>query len=143
MPWNTIADTDVLNEFTPQEKAALNGIQGGTANLATVLAAVVLQLRGSIAAGGYTLDPASAVSIPDQLRGDVIALARWRWLVSLPQLKNLQTDARKTAAADAEKKFNEVANQKLNIESPVAAAVPAARGGSRRRVPGRMHGEWQ
>lgn len=99
--WNEITDADVLNEFTPAEKAMLNNIQGGAGNLALVLTKVIGKVRGSIKAGGNQLDPSSATTIPDQLADETIAIARWRWLSSFPALKAFKTDERKKANDDA------------------------------------------
>lgn len=111
MAWSTIAADEVLQEFTPQEKAALETIQGASTQLAAILARVVNSARGNILAGGNVLD-ATASTIPDQLRTEIIALARWKWLTSFPQLKSLQTDARKQAADDAQALLQLIASRK-------------------------------
>ena len=109
--WSTIATTDILSEFTPQEQVSLNAIQGVSTALAAILSRVVNAARDSILAGGNPISP-TAATIPDQVRTEIIAIARWKWLISFPQLKNLQTDARKQAAADAEALLQLIASQK-------------------------------
>lgn len=132
MAWNTIAATDVLAEFTPQEQAALQGIQGADTQLALLLAGVVGAVRGAISAGGYALDAAGTV--PDQLRPDCIALARWRWLTSFPTLKAFQTEARRDLAKAAQERIDAASNQKLNVEAPASAATPTGNWNSERKI---------
>ena len=114
----------MLNEFTPVEQQTLAGLQAAD-GLPAILATVVLAVRGSIIAGGNALDTTSPVSIPDQVRSHVIALVRWKWLISFPKLKSMQTDERKAAAKDAEDLFQLIASQNPNrprIESPTGAS---------------------
>lgn len=139
MSWSTITTTpatEVLQEFTPDELSLLNTISGATTNLSSILVRVVAEARGAIRAGGYELG--SAGTLPDQVRNQVIDLARWRWLVAFPQLKPLQTDARKAAAEKAEELFRLISTQKVNIESPTAAAA-AASWNSENKIVGRAH----
>ena len=137
MSWNTIAASDVLTEFTPQEQASLNAIQGSSGNLGSILTNVIALARGNIRAGGYTLAPGS--TIPDQLRLDVIAIARWRWLASLPALKSIQTDYRKEQYTEAMKRLDMVANQKINIEPGLGANAPSSNWNSENKLIGRLH----
>jgi hypothetical protein len=99
--WSEIKTADVLNEFTPAEKAMLENIQAGTGNLAGILAKVIGKVRGSIKAGGNQLDFTTNQTIPDQLADETIAIARWRWLSSFPSLKAFKTDERKKANDEA------------------------------------------
>lgn len=130
MPWNTIAPSDVLNDFTPAEQAALQNIQGATTNLGNTLTAVIAQVRGMIKAGGNQVDQTSATTVPDQLRHATIHIARWDWLTAFPGLRAMQSDARKEAAAAAEKRLSSIASQspsRERIELPATAdATPAA-----------------
>jgi len=138
MSWNTIQADDVLAEFTPVEAATLQSIQGASDRLAGVLLNSVNQTRGSIAAGGYGLDAAGTV--PDQLRSDVIAIARWRWLISFPQMKSMQTDARKAAFEDAIKRLDLVGNQKVNVEAPAGSvSAPSGNWNSENKLVPRGH----
>ncbi len=100
--WNTISTNDVLNEFTPAEQAALQGIQGAATELAAVLARVVAKMRSQIKAGGNPLDMTGA-TIPDGLQEEAVALARWRWLNSFPALAAFKTRERKDASDAAQK----------------------------------------
>lgn len=116
MAWSGLTDQEVLDEFTPQEKATLNAIQGSTATLARIVGRAIGETRGAVQGGGYPLGESGTV--PDALRSDVIALARWRWLISFPSLKALQTKERKDAYDDAREKLEKVSQQKFSIESP-------------------------
>jgi hypothetical protein len=107
--WRSISTNEVLAEFTPQETASLDRIQGVATSLAGILDRAVNSAWDSIRAGGNTAGPAG--TIPDQLRSQVITIARWKWLVSFPQLKMLQTDARKQAAKDAEDLLQLISSQ--------------------------------
>lgn len=124
MPWNTISATDVLVEFTPDEKAALERIQDSSTRLATVLSTTVGVIRGNITAGNYGLGLPN--TIPDQLRQCAIDVARWRWLVSFPQLKALQTEERKAANDAAMELLNRITTRSVNVEPPASQAVNVA-----------------
>lgn len=137
MPWNQISVADVLGEFTPAEKATLQAIQAADF-LPDLLARVLGQARGSIAAGGYAVGEEG--TIPDQLTGDVVALTRWRLLISFPQMKALQTEDRRKAAERAEERFDLVANQKLNVEAPASVgSSPASNWNSENKIVPRAH----
>lgn len=110
--WTAPAATDVLQEFTPMEKATLNAIQQAATQLPAVLANIVEIARKAYRDGGREVS-AVAGTIPAGEFSRVIAWARWKWLVSFPQLKTLQTDGRKQAAADAETYFTEIAKREL------------------------------
>ena len=136
MPWNNLTTAEVLEEFTPSEQATLQGIQGATGNLANILLRAIQSARGAISAGGYELG--EGTTIPDQLRGEVIAIARWRWLISFPQLKSMQTAERKAANDEAVKKLDAAANQEFNVESPsTTTASSSGNWNSERKIIGR------
>lgn len=117
MSWNTIQEQDVLNEMTPVEVATLQGIQGAVDTLPGILANVVNAARGAIMAGGGQLDQPGL--IPDQLRPDVIVIARWKWLTSLPDLgEGFQSKQRKEAYDEAMKRLDGVSQGKPKIELP-------------------------
>lgn len=125
MAWNLIAEADVLNEFTPIEQATLQGIQASD-SLTGILSNVVNAARGNIVAGGNQLGPDGTV--PDQLRSEIIAIARWKWLISFPVLKSMQTSVRKDAAKDAQDLLNLVASQspsRPRVELPDAGTAVA------------------
>lgn len=123
MSWNPIAIQDVLDEFTPQEQAALQNIQGSSLVFARILAKAVGSARGKIAAGGNQLDEDG--TIPDQMRSEVIDITRWRWLISFPTLKALQTKERKDAYDEAMSALREISkkNSDIKVELPNAATA--------------------
>ena len=92
MPWNTLAASDVTVEISPDEVTALNTIEGSNAVLAAILVTVLAGLQAQILVGGNQIGPAG--TIPDQIRGEAIAIARWRWFCSLPKT-DLQSESRK------------------------------------------------
>lgn len=136
--WTAPATTDVLSEFTPQEAASIRGVQSAD-NLAAILARAVAAVRLAIESGGYALD-ADATKIPPGLHSECIAIARWRLLISLPQLKAMQTEERKKAFEDAEARLALIAAQGFNPGSPGAASVPATGSwGSENKLQMRTH----
>lgn len=128
MSWSAIAAAEVLQEFNPKEQATLIQQQSAADNLTPILARIVNMVRGFIIAGGGRVDQPGTV--PDQLREDVIAVARWRWLLALPASddKALQSDARKAAHDDAMKRLDKVAAGDLKVELPATPVITAAPG---------------
>lgn len=122
MAWSTIAAAEVLQEFTPQEKAALESIQGASTQLAAILARSVKKFRGAIRAGGQSVST-TADTIPDDIRDDVIAHARWKWLISFPQLKTFQTAERKAAHDEALKVISGLRDASIRVENPTDATA--------------------
>jgi hypothetical protein len=116
MAWNTIATSDVLNEFTPAEQSALQSIQGASIDLGAILTEAVNAMQGAVLAGGNQVGQPGTV--PDQLRREVVAIARWNWLASFPTLKALQSDARKQAHDDAQKRLDDVSMRRIKTEIP-------------------------
>jgi len=126
--WNTIATSDVLNEFTPAEQAALQGIQGATTELAAVLGRVVAKMRSQIKAGGNQLDM-TGPTIPDGLQEEAVAIARWRWLNSFPAMTALKTKERKDAYEQASAMMKEISSNEPNrprTELPAIADTTTA-----------------
>jgi hypothetical protein len=126
MAWSTPTADDVLSEFTPSELATISTILGkspfdNTAPLSAVLSRVVDEMRGYINAGNYTLD-ADSTTIPKGLFNDAIAISRWRFLISAPQFKQLQTDERKELYTAAMSKLTLVSEQKFAVEDPLPIA---------------------
>jgi hypothetical protein len=122
MAWSAPTSDLVLSEFTPQEAAAIQRIQGAN-SLPAIFARVVNEIRDYIRAGGYNLDP-DETKIPDGLHNDSIDLTRWRLLISLPALRSLQTEERKNACERAEKKLDRIAAQKFAVEEPTLPDDP-------------------
>ena len=130
MAWIAPTADDVLSEFTPSELASITQLMGGepldnTTKVAVILARTVSEIRGYINAGNYPLD-ADTTTIPPGLVSDAVAIGRWRFLISAPQLKALQTDDRKALYDDSIKKLQLIAQGKFSVEDPVAENEPGA-----------------
>lgn len=132
MSWEILATEDVLNEFTLAEAAALRQLQGSGSgsglpflNFDGITAKVIDEVRGYIQAGDYALDVISN-TIPTSLFNDAIAIARWRYLISTPSLRQLQTEERRLAYDQALKKLQLIADQKFNVEPPIPSTTPRA-----------------
>ena len=120
MSWRPIYLTDLFSEMTDTEVALLKNIQSSpdADKLTGLLQKVVRAARGAIQAGGNSVDLDETL-LPDQVISDVIAIARWKWLTSFPVLKAFQTDARKTAADEAQKRLDNMATAgKPKVEPP-------------------------
>lgn len=124
MSWSSITSDEVLSEFTPTERTIIETISGSTTALDSILDRAVNSARGSMLAGGNRLSAAGTV--PDQIRPEIIAIARWRWITSLPKSgMALATDARKDAHREAMDLLKEIARGDLKVELP-ATAIDAA-----------------
>lgn len=128
MSWSTLATSEILEQFTPAEQATLQAIQGADTNLPAIAGRAVRAARGTIAAGGNPLGAAD--TIPDQVRDDVIAIARWTWLTSFPALKAFQTKDRKDAHDNGRTRLDAIAAGRVRVERPENgddATVPTQR----------------
>lgn len=131
MSWEILTTEDVLSEFTLSEAAAIRQLQGsGTgsglpfANIDTIVAHAVDEVRGFIAAGGYAVDLILDTTIPIGLFEDAIAIARWRLLIATPSFRQLQTEERRLAFDEAMKKMFLIAKQEFFIEPPIPDVNP-------------------
>lgn len=117
MPWRKITTADC--KFTPGELQRLNNIQGGSAGLGRRLTDVVGEFIGAMNAAQYPT--VADGSVPDQLRGHILARTTWLFLNDFPELKVMATDGRKAEAEKAEKMLEAIAKREAGaIESPVA-----------------------
>lgn len=123
--WTTPTTALVLAQFTQGEVASITAIQDATANLPGILTLAVNEVRGAIISGGYPV-AADATTIPDALHNDCIALARWNYLIAMPQLAKLQTEPRKDAFSAAKAKLKQIAAQAWKPESPTAPGTAAS-----------------
>jgi hypothetical protein len=114
MSWRTLTAEDVLEELAPQEAAMMRNIAGNKA--ASIVSRAIGEMRGAIAGGGYGLGDEG--SVPDGLRSDTIAVARWRWLVAFPVLAKMQTKERQSAYNDARQRMELISQQKFAPEPP-------------------------
>lgn len=126
--WVSVTVDDVLSEFTPSELATITAMMGGqpldnTSKLAQVLARTISEIRGYISSGDYPLDPDSETTLPPSLVVDAISISRWRFLISVPQLKQLQTQERYQSNLDSIKKLQSISQQQYNVERPTASTT--------------------
>jgi len=133
MSWRAISTDQILAEFNSTEQELLQDAQESTTALAQILADTVAEFISAMTAAQYNVNTDGTV--PDYIRRHVMARARWGWLLAFPQLKQLQTDARKAAADDAVKLLEAIAQRKAGaIEDPAGTASPAANWNSRNRI---------
>ena len=114
--WISLTTFDVLQEMTAREVegiAAVKGEERGAA-LDGILERAIARVRGAVFASGTTLGDEG--TIPDSLAGDVVAIARWRLLTSVPKNEALQTEARRAAADAAEERLSLVERGTLKVE---------------------------
>jgi hypothetical protein len=122
MAWITPTSDDVLSEFTPTEQETINSLVADD-TMGTIVSRSVMEVRDFIRSGDYGLD-ADPTKIPGGLVNDLISIARWRFLISVPQFKQLQTDERKALYTDALAKLNLIAAQKFGPEPPSGPNIP-------------------
>lgn len=134
MSWTAITTADVLDEITPGENATLNNVQGATSNLARILTRAISKFRGAVQAGGQTLGGDGL--LPESLHDDCVAYARWRFLTSIPQAKNMQTAERKAAYDEAIKVLEALRNGDFSVEAedPETSAPRGGAWGSQARI---------
>lgn len=116
--WNIFTEADVLKEFTPGERATLNNIQGATNGLPDICTDVIAEFRQAISDAGTDISGATAGTIPAGFKAKAVALARWRWLISIPQAKSMQTPERKDAAEKAEELIKDIASSDRKVAAP-------------------------
>lgn len=115
--WTTISSTEFIAEgFNPDERTTVQTAAGGDDGLDEILSKAIDEWRGVIDAAGYPLDTTVTNSIPPSCRRHIVAQVRWQLLIKFPALKQLQTDERKLAAQDAEKKLIRIEEGKAPIE---------------------------
>ena len=117
MPWNTLATADIEAEILPDEVTALQTIAGSSTILATILTTVLAELQAQILVGGNQIGQAGTV--PDQIRGDAIAIVRWRWFSSLPKT-DLQGEFRKAQYDAAQTHIARIRDGKEKVEIPAS-----------------------
>jgi len=131
MPWATITAAQFVNEgFNAAERAKLQTAAGGDDGLADILSAAIAEWRGIIEAAGYSIDTTDTTTIPPSCRRHIISQVRWQVLVKFPALRQLQTEERKGAAAEAKDKLGKIEDYEAVIESPVTPASDVTPGPS-------------
>lgn len=120
MAWVAITERDIIDEFSESERAAHDRLKNSDA-LANILARVVNRFRGAILAGGGSCGTAG--TLPDSLHGEAIALARWRYLLSLPNVGTaIQSEPRKEEAQRAVDLLKRIESGGYAVEDPDSTA---------------------
>ena len=127
MSWRSITSTEAEEEFSPSEKAAIDVATQGEM-FASILGRVVDFIRAACLAGSGAVGEAG--TIPDLLRMDAVAVARWRWLCSIPSLKALQSEDRKALHDDGVKRIEKVATGDLKVEAATTAGTETLSAGN-------------
>jgi hypothetical protein len=113
--WNPLAPTDITAEILPDEVTLLNTIQGSSSILSAILSTVTAEIQAGILVGGNQIGQPGTV--PDQIRSDAIALARWKWFCSLPKT-DLQSDFRRAQYDEAVKRMEKIRAGQEKVEFP-------------------------
>jgi len=133
MAWQTPTVDEVLGEFTPTELASITQLMGHapldyTTKLSLILSRVIAEIRDYIRSGDYDLDE-DETTLPVALFPDAISISRWRFLVSVPDFRQLQTEERKGLYQDSITKLTAIAKGQFSVEPPVPLeTVPGAVG---------------
>ena len=145
MSWIAPTAADVLSELTPQEATKYQTLLGGsstTQKVTPILDRVVAEIRGYIISGSFAVDPDSSL-IPPSLVTDAVAITRWRFLTSVPDLPAVQSDARKAAFDASMAKLMLIAKGEIYVEPPIdpdpIGTNQFGNWNSENRLVGRMH----
>ena len=111
MSWVTLSTTDVLAAFSAPEKAAYDAAAAAD-NMAAIVADVAEEVRGYV---GVKASLPTGSTIPARLVSTAVAVARYRFLASLPS-QRLITDARQREYNDALRRLQSVASGTFAID---------------------------
>lgn len=123
MAWKTLNADDMLSALTQPERDLFG--QGDSAStsadrLDAILEWVVSQVRGKVAACAQNRDNVGlAGTIPEELYGDAIAIARFQLLTAFPAGKVFLDDGRMRAYTDALQHLDDAAACTIAIEGSV------------------------
>ena len=123
MAWKTLNADDMLSALTQPERDLFG--QGDSASnsadrLDAILNWVVSKVRGKVAACAQNRDnEGPSGTIPEELYGDAIAIARFQLLTSFPAGKVFLDEGRMRAYTDAIKNLDDAAACTIAIESSV------------------------
>jgi hypothetical protein len=135
MSWCTITIDQV--RLAPQEKTALQNIQGSTDIGAEILTNVVQEFISAMRSGNYPV--VEDGSIPDLVRLHAVNRTRWLCLCEFPALKALQTKEREALNKSAEEVLEKISIRALNVEPPPGAVTTSGNWNSENKIVGRMH----
>lgn len=138
--WKALTRQDFIDQLTEDEATAVEAIQGSDDKIAAILVKVIAQVREDILAGGFELH-ATTTFIPEGLHNDAISVLRWKVLTSLPEMADLQTDARKEENTQALRKLRDIALGDRKVEPPTGSTgfQSAPKWNSENKIVGRMH----
>jgi hypothetical protein len=127
MSWNTIQESDVLTALSPAEQAKLVAVQSATDNLPAILARAVNACRSAVISGGGQIDQPGTV--PDLFRREVIAIALWDWITSIPKLSDTMASKNRQEQYDkAIQRQDKIALGELKVDVPTNVLVTPAPG---------------
>jgi hypothetical protein len=125
--WNVIQETDVLTALSPAEQAKLTAIQGSTDNLPAILTRAVNACRSAVISGGGQIDQVGLV--PDLFRREVITIALWDWITSIPKLTETMANKQRQSMYDkAIERQDKIATGELKVDVPTNVLVTTAPG---------------
>jgi phage gp36-like protein len=130
MAWQTVTDSDIVTRLAGAEIDALRETalaDDQSDPVPEIVDQVVEEVRGYVAAGGYTLG--AGATIPGKLLSAALAICRFRAATRLPTEAFL-TESRKTEYRDAVRLLERVADGKFAIEEPAEASDETSSGPS-------------
>jgi phage gp36-like protein len=128
MAWITISADDVKARMSSSELELLqnNQLADGQADpLPGIITSVADEVRGYVAAGGYTLGTAS--TIPQKLLSAAVAIIRYRIINRFPS-RRLLTEERIQENKEALRLLERVSDKKFVVEEPTTADTETASG---------------
>lgn len=121
MSWVAITDNDVLRSLTEAERDAVQTAATSPDQddpVARVIADVVKEIRGYVAACARNTLAQNVTTIPDELKGAAMSRIRFELFTRLPVGRSLLTEDRVDANKAATALFRDVAACKFTVESP-------------------------
>ena len=129
MDWVTISVSDFVTEgFSATERTVIEAA-AGAGGIAAILTGAIAEWRGVISAAGHKMDT-DTTKVPPSCRRHIISQVRWSLLITLSQLKQLQTEERKAANDAAEDVLTAIAEGDRAIEDPDEDADEVGQGGT-------------
>jgi hypothetical protein len=129
MSWNSLNADDMLSALTQPERDVFgtrNSGPGSGDRLDAIVLWVVDQVRGKVAAFSENLGVMGAPgTIPPELYGAAIEIARWKLLTAFPQGRVFLDAARERSYTDALKQLDDAAEGKLIVEPGTSTTFSA------------------
>lgn len=133
MSWVAITDNDVLRSLTEAERDAVREAATSPDQddpILRVIADVVKEVRGYVAACARNTLASDVTTIPDELKGAAMSRVRFELFTRLPIGRSLLTEDRVDANKSATALFRDVAACKFTVESPVTPTTANIPGGN-------------